>query len=386
MADKEEVDKYADMSDEDFDKLSAPEVKEEEETVLEKDEEKEEEELPPEIDEEEEEQKEEKKEDDPASEEKEEETATLEEEGDTDNDETSQKEEEELPEKEKEKTEEKETKDKLPEIDYKAAYEQIMAPFNANGGEITPKSLADVRRFQEMGANYHKKMVGMKPALKALKTLENNGLLDESKLDFLIDLHLGKPEAITKLLKDSKIDPLDVDVSTETTYTPTSHSASDNEIALDTVLGDIQGSPNYNKTLTTVTKEWDEASRSQAATNPQIIQVINGHMDSGVYDKVMAAVNYDRSVGNLSDVSDLEAYKIVGNRLEQEGAFKQAAPATKVIPPKPDPIKEEKRKAQKKAAGPTKTTSKTSKLPANFNPLSMSDEEFQKFDKKLLGL
>ena len=276
-------------------------------------------------------------------------------------------------------------------IDYEAEYKKLMAPFQANGKEMTPKNVEDAKRLQQMGANYHKKMAGMKPALKALKTLENNGLLDQAKLDFLIDIHQGKPEAITKLMKEKEIDPLDVDTQAETTYVPENHSASDAEVALDSVLESIETSPNYNKTLTAVTKEWDTDSRNEAAKNPQIISVINKHMDSGIYDKVMTAVQYDRSMGKFTNVSDLEAYKLTGNRLDQEGQL--GVPATspqrnaaRQVTPTIDPATELRRKAKKKAASPTKASKKVSKLPVDFNPLDMSDEDFEKFDKKTIGL
>ena len=282
---------------------------------------------------------------------------------------------------------EKETPSDDPvDIDYEAEYKKLMAPFKANGREMTLKNVEDAKRLQEMGANYHKKMAGMKPALKALKTLENNGLLDDGKLDYLIELYQGKPEAVTQLLKDSKIDPLDVDVTTETPYTPADHSATEEQLNLDSVLNDIKESPNYNKTLDTVTEKWDKTSLKQVIDNPNILSVINGHMDNGVYDQVMNAVEYDRSVGRLDKMSDLEAYKVTGNRLEQEGAFKAATSPKAVAPLEPDPVKELKRKARKKAASPTKTTSKVGKLSADFNPLDLSDEEFAKFDKKRLGL
>jgi len=268
-------------------------------------------------------------------------------------------------------------------IDYEAEYNKLMSAFKANGTEIAPKSPEDARRLMQMGANYNKKMAGMKPALKALKTLENNGLLDEEKLNFLIDLNKGNPDAIAQLLKDSAIDPLDVDVSTEKTYRPANHSVSDIELELDSVLTDIKSSPNYVKTLNIVSKEWDESSRNQIATTPHIISIINGQMDSGVFDQVMAAVQYDRSVGNLQGVSDFDAYKLTGNRLEQEGAFnKKPTPAIKA-----DPVKELKRQAQRKAAGPTKVTStKVRSVSPDFNPLDLSDEEFEKFDPKSIGL
>lgn len=295
---------------------------------------------------------------------------------------------------EKGETQEKEENSGSDKVDFEVEYKKLMAPFKANGTEITPKSPEDAVRLMQMGANYHKKMAGMKPAMRALKTLQNNGLLDDGKLDYLIELHQGKPEAITKLLKDSKVDPLDMDLEAETTYTPANYSATDAEVELDSVLDSIQDSPSYNKTINVITKEWDKASRDQIRTDPKIISAINEHIGSGVYDTVKSAVDYERSMGRLTDVSYLEAYKAVGNKLEKEGAFAQPTgtppsnPQAAVTPPvqKPDPEKERKRKAQKKAAGPTGSSSRVSKLPKDFNPLEMSDEEFAKFDPKLIGL
>lgn len=278
------------------------------------------------------------------------------------------------------------------ELDYKALYEQAMAPFKANGREIKPKSLEDLRRLQEMGANYHQKMAGMKPARKALKTLENNGLLDETELSLAIDAYQGDPAAITALLQKHKIDPLDINVKTEDAYTPTNHSASDAELDLDTVLDSIKDSPKYLETLNTVTKEWDDVSQTEAAKHPQIISTINEHKEAGVYDKVMAVVQYDRSMGKLTGISDLDAYRATGTRMQEEGAFNAPANQNTDASRKPvklqaDPVQEAQRLARKKAASPTKTTSKKiGKLPTDFNPLDLSDEEFDNFDKSQIGL
>lgn len=100
-------------------------------------------------------------------------------------------------------------------VDYKAKYDALMSSFKANGVEMTPKSEEDARRLMQMGANYNKKMAGMKPAMKILKTLENNNLLSEGELDFLIDLKNGNQDAIAKLISQHKIDPLEVDLTTD---------------------------------------------------------------------------------------------------------------------------------------------------------------------------
>lgn len=284
------------------------------------------------------------------------------------------------------KPEPKKEEPDTPEIDYKAEYEKVMAPFKANGKEIAAKSADDAITLMQMGANYHKKMAGLKPSLKTLKLLEKNDLLDPDKLNYLIDLHNKNPEAITKLLKDSGIDPLDVDTKTDSTYKPTNRSVSDTEMELDEVLESIKDTPTYSKTLNVMTKDWDDASKNAVANQPHIISIINGHIADGTYDTVMNAVTYERSLGKLQGVPDLEAYKQVGDALHAQGKLgtpaQPAAASADVTPPaKPKPSEEEiKRKERKKAASPTRTTPAAPAKP--FNPLSLSDEEFEKFDPK----
>ena len=271
-------------------------------------------------------------------------------------------------------------------IDYQAEYNKLTAPFKANGTDMQIKNTDDALKLMKMGANYHKKMAGLKPSLKTLKLLENNGLLDPEKLNFLIDIHNRNPEAITKLIKDSKIDPLDINVTAESDYKPTPRNVSDTELDLDSVLEDIRDTPSYTRTLNVVTKEWDESSRKVAATEPHIISIINGHIADGTYDKVMGAVNYERSLGNLKGVSDFNAYKQMGDALYTAGQLSPApvkpgpSVVDKVLTKQTSDTKEADRIKNKKAAGPVKTIQTPARQ--NFNPLALSDEEFEKFDPK----
>lgn len=102
------------------------------------------------------------------------------------------------------------------DIDYEAAYKQLTATFRANGKDIQVNSVEDAITLMKMGANYNKKMAGLKPNLRLMKMLENNNLLDESKLTYLIDLDKKDPEAIKKFIKDSGVDPLDIDTEKDT--------------------------------------------------------------------------------------------------------------------------------------------------------------------------
>ena len=259
--------------------------------------------------------------------------------------------------------------------DAEAQLKKLLAPFKANGKDIKVDNVDEAIKLMQQGANYNKKMAGLKPSMKILKMLENNGLLDEGKLTYLIDLDKKNPEAISKLLKDSGIDPLDVNTREEPKYTPGNYSVSDTQINLDSVLDSIEHTPTYTRTMTVILDEWDENSKRALANEPSLIPLINEHMSNGVFDIVAQEMMKQRALGNLSGLSDLQAYEQVGKSLAAKGAFgKPNAPAevrTKV------PVQEDtERAAKRKAASPTKQT--TAGKEKEFNPLAMSDEEFEK--------
>ena len=270
-------------------------------------------------------------------------------------------------------------------VDYKTEYEKLMAPFKANGSDMQVKSVDDAIQLMKMGAGFHKKMAALKPNLRQMKLLEKHGLLDDEKLNYLIDLHNRDPKAIQKLLKESNIDPLDIDVKAETNYKPTDRKISDKELDLDNVLNEIRDTPTFQKTLNVVSNQWDESSQNTIASEPQIISIINGHIADGTFDVVMKRVDYERSLGRLSGVSDFEAYKQMGNALANEGVLQRVGASQQTVqsqpnvqPPKAESQEEIERQKKKRAASPTKG-SKTTAAPA-FDPLDMSDEDFAKLD------
>ena len=275
-------------------------------------------------------------------------------------------------------------------INYKGVYEKVFAPFKANGVEIQVKNPEDAVRLMQMGANYHQKMASLKPSLKTLKLLEKNNLLDESKLNFLIDLNNKNPEAITKLLQDSNLDPMDLDISEPVKYTPTPRTVNDAEFLLDATLEEIKDTPAYTKTLNVLTKVWDDASRSAILAAPQNISVLNQHIADGLYDKVMGTVIYERSLGRLQGISDFDAYRQIGDALYAAGQLTPSVPSnptTKTLSGTSMPkssADESLRKKRKQAATPNKSMGTPASKIA-FDPLALSDEEFEKVDwNKLL--
>ncbi len=298
---------------------------------------------------------------------------------------------------------ETEAKDKKPDekkpdeqaIDYEAEYKRLLAPFKANGREIAINSVDDAISLMQMGANYNKKMAALKPNLKLMKMLEHNGLLNDEKISFLIDLSKKNPDAINKLVKDSGIDPMDLDAEKAGAYKQSTYTVDDREIELDTVLDEIQETPSYTRTLEIVSTKWDGASKQIVAQQPQLLKVINDHVQNGIYDLISKEIESERVFGRLNGLSDLEAYRQVGDMIQARGGFNhlfqgssqnqgQSSARPAVVAPKPSKADEDKLKDKRRAASSTKPAASSS-LPKDFNPLALSDEEFSKLvNNKLL--
>ena len=277
-------------------------------------------------------------------------------------------------------------------IDYKKEYEKLLAPFVANGKEIKVNNVADAVSLMQMGANYNKKMAALKPNLKLLKLLESNGLLSEERVGFLIDLEKKNPDAINKLIKESGIDPMDLDAEKADDYKPTIRNVDDKELELDAVLEEIQDTPSYSKTIQVVGKEWDAASKQTVANSPSILKIINSHMQSGVYDVIQEEMERERMFGRLQGLSDIEAYRQVGDAIQARNGFahlnvnangqgQQTSTNPRVVQPKPKNGNEEKLKEKRRAASTAKPTGSNPKVAGDFNPLALSDEEFSKLVK-----
>lgn len=275
-------------------------------------------------------------------------------------------------------------------INADAELKKLLAPFRANGKDMKVDNVDDALKLMKMGANYNLKMSAMKPGLKVLKMLEKNGLMDEEKLSYLIDLDQQNPAAIRKLLKESKLDPMDLafdedDKAPE--YQAPNRSTSDSELELEAVIEELRTTPTYSKTLQVVSSTWDEPSKQIVADQPNLLRVINDHIASGIYDLVSTEVERERMFGRIdASVSDIEAYRMMGDKMEERGVFKHlgaTAPSTaQTTTGKPDAIKkaadDETRRANRKAAGPTKPAISPKTSADDFNPLSMSDEDWMK--------
>ncbi len=259
---------------------------------------------------------------------------------------------------------------------------RILAPFNANGREMKVDNVDEAIRLMQMGAGFNKKMTALKPHLKLVKMLANNDLLDEAKLNHLIDISKRNPDAISKLLAEGNIDPLNLTTGNE--YKPNTYTVTDSELELDNVLSDLKESPHYAQTLDVVANKLDGTSKQLLISQPEIMRVLHDQIGNGIYARVTAQVERSRMLGELSGLSDIEAYKITGDKMNDAGAFNDLAkpkspPASKAppttLPPKTLSAEDAALKSRKLAASPTKAAPGKKQDLGNFNPLTATDAE-----------
>ena len=212
-----------------------------------------------------------------------------------------------------------------------------------------------------------------------MKMLENNGLLDEAKLSHLIDLDKKDPGAIKQLLKDSKIDPLEIDLEKDTEYKPNTYTVNDAQLKVDQVLDDIRGTPSYDETIDIIGNKWDESSKEILLKKPEIISALNDHVASGIFKTINDEMEAERMLGNLTGLSDLGAYKQIGDAIQARGGFDPEPPAPELkLAPVKKATDDPKLKDKKRAASPTKSGKSNSAPKDDYNPLALSDEDFEK--------
>lgn len=264
------------------------------------------------------------------------------------------------------------------EVNYREFYEQMTKPFKANGREIQITKPEDMISLAQKGLNYVKNMTELKP-IKQLNALLNQHGITQEDLGLLIELKQKKPEAIAKIVKESGVDIYGLDVDEADKYVPNAPQAPHINEALEATLEELKvSSPVFNQTIQVVGNQWDDSSRNKIAEHPQLLRIIDAQMADGTFAKIDSVVQYERALGRLVGLSDLEAYVEVERRLQQVGG----QPAPVVVAPQ-QPVKpvetpqQQQVNSQRKSAAPPRVVKETV-VNQPINSPALSDDEFLK--------
>jgi hypothetical protein len=272
------------------------------------------------------------------------------------------------------------------EPDYKSVYEQLFGkPIRAGGQDITLHNPEEAISLIQKGVGFHNKLNRIQSELKFVEMLRNNNLLDESRLSVLIDAQAGKPGAIKKLLDSSKVDPLELDSAEASTYAPSDHRVSDEQMAFQSVVSDL-GTSDTGKAVLRDAQGWDQASKAEIYKSPDVLTALAHQKELGRYDLIVAEVTRAKLLGSIpATESFISAYTRVGQQMMQAGAFapKVSTPtpvAQKVVTPVVAPNSK-----QAAAAAPTRVTPASPAKPT-VDISEMSDDAFQAHFKKTLRI
>lgn len=287
---------------------------------------------------------------------------------------------------ESETTEPEADKEATEGVNHQEFYNTLTKPFKANGREFQVTNPNDMIALMQKGLNYSKKMEEMKPNLNLVKTLEQYGLTDESKLSYLIDLHNKKPEAIAKLIKDSEIDLYEFDTEQANQYVPQSKVV--HKTQLEEVISEVvEANPEFNTVLNTIYTDWDNQSKQAVIENPNILRIINEQQANGTYDKIMNIMEYEKAVGRLQGTVFLQAYseieqRLLGGSTEGQAQQPQQQQAQAFTAPRPNQTNNSSTTSEQKRKVASPSTNTTKPTTENIDPLKMTDDELLEYMDK----
>lgn len=269
-------------------------------------------------------------------------------------------------------------------VDYESFYKRLTSPIKANGKEIKLDNPDDIIRLVQQGVNYSKNMQELKPLKNLHKTLQQHGLTEPDKLAFVIDLVNKKPEAIAKLIKDADIDLYSFDTDQAEQYKPVNPIVESSP--LEDVLSTIQQeSPqNYTRLLEHIQTQWDSHSKQVLQQTPNVLLVLNEHIQSGLFEKITNAIEYEQMLGRMQNMSFLDMYRAIepnflqsmdSNQAYQQQAQQQQQSFTAPRPTVQQNSTPSNTEQKRKTAPPQSTTNQVEPVD---NVWALSDEEIMK--------
>lgn len=223
---------------------------------------------------------------------------------------------------EKETTQDKPQGNTQEELTAEQFREILTRPFKASGREVFYTDPNDILRLMQQGFDYQKKMAGLKPQKRIIKTLEQHGLLDESKLNQIIELSQGKPEAIAQFLKDRNIDTFELPNVEEQPHQYGNYIASEQQVDLEDKVQELQSTQAGNMVLGFM-KDLPEADFSKVINNFGLIDDLTFHAESGLMNDALNQLAKDKAVGRVpADMSYLDAYNAISGYIYNQNQAK----------------------------------------------------------------
>lgn len=285
------------------------------------------------------------------------------------------------PDKDKEPEEEVDENKEVTELTAEEQLSNLFKPIKANGQDITLDNIDEIRRLVQMGIGNEQKMRILKPHLKLIKSLDQASLLNENKLNTLIDISKGDINALATVMKEHNItqdnlnDLFNEEGDNISQYNPSNNILTDKQFQLTDTLDTLKSKPKYDEFMREV-ESFDPHSIEMMNKNPRYLTALYAHYDDednlytkikSEYDKQILLGKYDTFTPFLEIYPELA--KIVYNKLKKQETVEQ----------NPDSNKEALAKALATKGKKTVPATKTIKQKLFKDTSKMSDEELEDY-------
>lgn len=206
-------------------------------------------------------------------------------------------------------------------------WEQLFQPIKTSAGEITLNNMQEVMTLVKKGMDSQSLSNELSPHRKAIHTLEKAKLLDANKINHMIDVMNGDPNAIRQLIADKQVNIDDIDNDNPLKYSPRNHTPSDAELSFADVTKKLNSTPHGAKAISVVVNEWDEDSKRRIVSVPANLLYLADQIENGQYDKIMGEITRGRMLGSIpASESLVDSYSRVGHQLFGDSANASPSP------------------------------------------------------------
>ena len=221
----------------------------------------------------------------------------------------------------------------------------VGVPIEHQGKTITLNSVDEVLAMVKQSMALSSQVKSMETHEPIIAMLEENELMDSSKLSMAIDLLNGNPDAIRKLIADKQISMDDIDSEEENKYQPADKSLSQEKVKLSNTLKGLQQSQEGIQVINTIAN-WDKQSKNLLSKYPENLNHLEAHVKDGTFTQVMGEIERQKMLGQLpQSVPMAQAYQqVLGAMMQQQQ--QQSQPEEKVVPTTPNKPKKSKARAQ----------------------------------------
>lgn len=229
---------------------------------------------------------------------------------------------------------------------------------------IASKALKDKTRYDRN-----------KEQLAVLEGVKEQGL-SEQDLYLLVEAKKGNKQALAKLLKEANVDPYELDPEELDVdgYKPNEYKADPKIVEVKSIIDDVKQNETAFKTFNyMLNNEFNESDRAKAFEDPNLLSFLGETIKSGIFDKIAPNYTKRKIMGENPISAYIDAYD---DYMKEINNTKQ------------ETVSKAKQENQEKVTKRKKASEGTKKSRSNKAKKSvedMSDAEFEKYYKSIVG-